>query len=66
MRSRVTKSVPLERMGTTGDIANACLFLSSEYATYISGAVIPVDGGWTQGGAALVGAGLAEMLMQKS
>ena len=62
LRAAVTKSVPLQRMGTTDDIANACLFLASDLASYISGAVIPVDGGWAQGGAAVVGAGLAEML----
>lgn len=62
LRAAVTKSVPLQRMGSTDDIANACLFLGSDFASYISGAVIPVDGGWAQGGAAVVGAGLAEML----
>lgn len=62
IRAMVKKSVPLQRMGCTDDIANACLFLASDYASYITGAVIPVDGGWAQGGAALVGAGLAEML----
>ncbi|HEY8939121.1 MAG TPA: SDR family oxidoreductase [Cellvibrio sp.] len=62
LRTAVIKSVPLQRMGTTDDIANACLFLASDLASYISGAVIPVDGGWAQGGAAVVGAGLAEML----
>ncbi len=65
LRKAVKKSVPLQRMGAAGDIANACLFLASDYASYISGAVIPVDGGWLQGGAAVVGAGLAEMLKPK-
>lgn len=62
LRAAVTKSIPLQRMGTTDDIAHACLFLASDFASYISGAVIPVDGGWAQGGAAVVGAGLAGML----
>ena len=62
MRAAVKKSVPLQRMGSTDDIAHACLFLASDFASYISGAVLPVDGGWAQGGAAVVGAGLAEML----
>ncbi|MDF3012118.1 MAG: family oxidoreductase [Cellvibrio sp.] len=62
IRAAVTRSVPLQRMGSTDDIANACLFLASDFASYITGAVIPVDGGWAQGGAALVGASLAEML----
>jgi NAD(P)-dependent dehydrogenase (short-subunit alcohol dehydrogenase family) len=62
IRAAVTQSVPLQRLGATSDIANACLFLASDFASYITGAVIPVDGGWAQGGAALMGAGLAEML----
>lgn len=62
LRNAVTKSVPLQRMGTTEDIANACLFLASDFAAYITGAVIPVDGGWVQSGVSVVGAGLAEML----
>lgn len=61
MRSAVVKSVPLERMGTTDDIAHACLFLSSEYASYITGAILPVDGGWAQGGAGMMGMGLAQL-----
>ena len=42
----VRQSVPLKRIGQPGDVANLCLFLGSELATYVSGAVIPVDGGW--------------------
>ncbi len=38
-------AVPLRRFGTTDDIANLALFLASPYASYISGAVIPCDGG---------------------
>lgn len=37
-------SIPLGRMGEPADIANAYLFLASDMASYISGAVIPVDG----------------------
>jgi NAD(P)-dependent dehydrogenase (short-subunit alcohol dehydrogenase family) len=54
VREAVKKSVPLKRMGSTDDIANACLFLSSEYAGYITGAVIPVDGGWLASGAGMM------------
>lgn len=62
IRNAVLKTVPLQRMGSTDDIANACLFLASHFASYITGAIIPVDGGWAQGGAGVMGAGLAEML----
>lgn len=37
-------SIPLGRMGEPEDIANACLYLASDMSSYISGAVIPVDG----------------------
>ena len=50
-RQTVIDSVPLRRLGKPGDIANACLFLGSDLADYVSGAVIPVDGGWAQSGA---------------
>lgn len=39
------KLIPLKRMGTPQDVANLCLFLASEYASYITGQVIQVDGG---------------------
>lgn len=37
--------VPVARLGQTMDIANTCLFLCSEEASYINGATISVDGG---------------------
>jgi len=39
------EKTPLGRMGTPEDIANAYLFLSSDEANFINGAVISVDGG---------------------
>jgi NAD(P)-dependent dehydrogenase (short-subunit alcohol dehydrogenase family) len=43
---QVERSVPLKRIGTKTDMANICLFLGSDCASYVSGAVIPVDGAW--------------------
>jgi 3-oxoacyl-[acyl-carrier protein] reductase len=40
-----TKQIPLGRMGSAVDIANAVVFLCSEEAGYITGATIPVNGG---------------------
>jgi 3-oxoacyl-[acyl-carrier protein] reductase len=39
--------IPLQRLGQTKDIANACLFLSTEEAGYINGTVLSVDGALT-------------------
>ena len=36
---------PLGRMGTPSDVANAYLWLASEAASFVHGAVIQVDGG---------------------
>jgi len=38
---------PMGRMGTPADIANACLFLSSPAASYITGQLLSVDGGFS-------------------
>lgn len=44
-REAAVAAVPLQRFGSTDDIANLALFLASPYAGYVSGAVIPCDGG---------------------
>lgn len=41
----MASKVPVTRLGETEDIANACLFLASEQASYINGTVLSVDGG---------------------
>ncbi len=41
----LTSNMPLRRLGTADDIANAALFLASDRSAYTSGAIIPVDGG---------------------
>ena len=43
--ARVAATVPMARMGTPEDVANACLFLSSPLAGYVSGTHLVVDGG---------------------
>ncbi|HEX6775788.1 MAG TPA: glucose 1-dehydrogenase [Methylomirabilota bacterium] len=39
--------IPIGRAGHVDDIAQACLYLASDDSRYVTGAVIPVDGGWT-------------------
>lgn len=41
------KNVPLSRLGKPHEIATTAVFLSSDAASYINGATIMVDGGWT-------------------
>lgn len=43
--ARVGAMLPLKRMGTPEDIANACLYLASPLAAYVSGARLAVHGG---------------------
>jgi 3-oxoacyl-[acyl-carrier protein] reductase len=45
--TEVTNRVPLKRLGTPEDIANAVLFLASRSSGYITGQVLTVDGGLT-------------------
>ncbi len=45
IRKQRDASVPMGRMGTAWETATAAVFLASDDASYITGAVIPVDGG---------------------
>lgn len=42
---RITKFIPLRRLGTADDSAGAVLFLASDLAAWITGQTIVVDGG---------------------
>jgi NAD(P)-dependent dehydrogenase (short-subunit alcohol dehydrogenase family) len=51
MRERVVARIPLARFGTETEIANACAYLASDYAAYVTGDVLSVDGGaWLEQG----------------
>lgn len=45
--SNYSKRVPMGRMAIEKEIVNLMLFLLSEESSYITGTVIPVDGGWS-------------------
>ncbi len=45
IKADILKTIPLGRLGTVEDVANACLFLASKEADYITGQTIVVDGG---------------------
>jgi len=47
LRERRRQASPLGIEGTGWDIGNAALFLASDEARYITGVVLPVDGGVT-------------------
>lgn len=44
-RDPILARIPMQRLGTVEDVAGVALFLASPLAAYITGAIIPVDGG---------------------
>ena len=48
--AEMAASIPLGRFGTTQDVANLALVLASPLASFVTGALIPVDGGSSLGG----------------
>jgi 3-oxoacyl-[acyl-carrier protein] reductase len=48
MMKQMLAQIPMGRVGSTAELAAAVAFLASERASYISGAVLQVDGGFTR------------------
>ena len=45
LRAEILKGIPLNRLGQTADVANACLFLASDLSSYLTGITLDVNGG---------------------
>jgi 3-oxoacyl-[acyl-carrier protein] reductase len=48
MMKQMLAQIPMGRVGNTSELAAAVAFLASEHASYITGAVLQVDGGFTR------------------
>ena len=48
----IAKDIPMQKMGTAEDVANAVLFLASDESKYITGIELTVDGGILAGASA--------------
>ena len=42
---RTKARIPLGRLGTPEEVARVALFLASDAASYVTGAIVPMDGG---------------------
>ncbi|TAM55712.1 MAG: SDR family oxidoreductase [Paraburkholderia sp.] len=45
MREEIIKGIPLGRLGDAADVANACVFLTSDLSSYLTGITLDVNGG---------------------
>ena len=46
-RTRFIATIPLGRLSRPADVANACVYLASDAAEFVTGVVLPIDGGRT-------------------
>ena len=50
LKEKMLSTIPLGRLGTRTDIAEAAIFLASNLSSYVTGTVMVVDGGDWMGG----------------
>jgi NAD(P)-dependent dehydrogenase (short-subunit alcohol dehydrogenase family) len=43
----IARAIPMGRIGTADEVARCALFLASDEASYVTGANLVVDGGWS-------------------
>jgi len=60
IRNQLTRGIPLKRFSTKDEIADVALFLSSDAAKFITGAIVVCDGGQS-----LAGMGVSMMTAMK-
>ncbi|WP_019240959.1 MULTISPECIES: SDR family NAD(P)-dependent oxidoreductase [Bacillus] len=47
LKTRPTNKIPLDRFGQVSDVADLAIFLASDEARFMNGALVPIDGGYT-------------------
>jgi NAD(P)-dependent dehydrogenase (short-subunit alcohol dehydrogenase family) len=62
VREYIISRQPLRRQGTTGDMAEALMYFASDRSSYITGTVLPVDGGMVAGAAPATASSFEETL----
>jgi NAD(P)-dependent dehydrogenase (short-subunit alcohol dehydrogenase family) len=55
MQQRAAQAVPMRRVGLPEEVADAVVWLCSDQASFITGAIIPIDGGKLAGMAPFAG-----------
>jgi 3-oxoacyl-[acyl-carrier protein] reductase len=45
VKEKLMEQIPIKRLGSVKDVANAVLFLASDDSNYITGTVVSLDGG---------------------
>ncbi len=45
LRAQISATNPMQRIGTADEVCDAVVFLASDRSRYISGSILPLDGG---------------------
>lgn len=47
LETRPTNKIPLDRFGEAHEVVDLAIFLASDEAKFMNGALVPIDGGYT-------------------